>query len=266
MFEENKYSKIYGNIIDRARHRKLEGYAESHHVIPESLGGINIESNRVDLTAREHFICHKLLTKFTIGWAKSKMIFALHKMMFSSNINMDRYIPSSRFFETLRIDHSNNVREIMSKPKSDEHLKKIRAANSERTKGKSLEEQYGIDRAQEIKQKMRQSRSGEKNGMFGKSHSVEAKEKMSTSRQGKNFGLTGEKHPLYGKTLSAETRRRISEGGKKRPKRPVIVNGVKYESINHAAEILGRSYLSIYNLVSSNSEKHKNSYWLTVPE
>ena len=55
------YQRIHDAIIDRARNRKLQGYREQHHVIPRCLGGTDDKSNLVELTAREHFIVHKLL-------------------------------------------------------------------------------------------------------------------------------------------------------------------------------------------------------------
>ena len=57
------YSKVYNDIISRARNRNLQGYKERHHVIPKCLGGSNESDNLVDLTFREHFICHWLLVK-----------------------------------------------------------------------------------------------------------------------------------------------------------------------------------------------------------
>ena len=59
------YNKIYNNIIERAKQRKIEnpinGYKELHHVIPRSIGGSNEQSNLVELTLKEHFLCHELL-------------------------------------------------------------------------------------------------------------------------------------------------------------------------------------------------------------
>ena len=57
------YSRIYNQIINRAKNRILSGYKERHHIIPKCLGGSNDKENLVDLTAREHYICHKLLIK-----------------------------------------------------------------------------------------------------------------------------------------------------------------------------------------------------------
>lgn len=58
------YQKIYDNIIhNRLLNSITDGYTECHHILPKSLGGSNDKSNLINLTAREHFICHLLLTK-----------------------------------------------------------------------------------------------------------------------------------------------------------------------------------------------------------
>jgi hypothetical protein len=57
------YQRIYDQIIDRAKERKVEGYKEKHHIIPKCMGGSNQRENLVELTAREHFICHWLLCR-----------------------------------------------------------------------------------------------------------------------------------------------------------------------------------------------------------
>ncbi len=63
MFKQNKYTKTYFNIIERAKERSISGYVEVHHIVPKCLGGTNEAKNTIKLTAREHFICHLLLTK-----------------------------------------------------------------------------------------------------------------------------------------------------------------------------------------------------------
>ena len=69
MFNETKYTKWYYRIIVAAKPRKKskELYTEHHHIIPDSMGGPTTKQNMVHLTAREHFICHWLLTKMTSG-------------------------------------------------------------------------------------------------------------------------------------------------------------------------------------------------------
>ena len=57
-FLDNKYSRWYYAIIATAQARISDGYTENHHIIPKCLGGSNLEENLVNLTAREHFVCH----------------------------------------------------------------------------------------------------------------------------------------------------------------------------------------------------------------
>jgi hypothetical protein len=77
MFIENKYYHWYYNIVNRRLEHPATGYTERHHIIPKSLGGLNHRSNIVRLTAREHFICHRLLTKMTSGLNRQQMFHAL---------------------------------------------------------------------------------------------------------------------------------------------------------------------------------------------
>lgn len=74
------YKKIYKDLIDnrlqnpipkirvRSKQELCDGfYTETHHIIPKCINGTNDKNNLVELTAREHFIAHKLLFKACIG-------------------------------------------------------------------------------------------------------------------------------------------------------------------------------------------------------
>ena len=86
------YEKIYYSIINKAKNRMLNEYMEKHHIVPRSLGGNNKKENIVSLTAREHFICHWLLWKFTKGKNKIKMGHAFGMMRYHNSTN--RYYTS----------------------------------------------------------------------------------------------------------------------------------------------------------------------------
>lgn len=78
IFIDNKYLRLYKTIISNASSRDaIVGYTEKHHIIPKSFGGDNSKDNLVTLTAREHFLCHRLLTKITTGDYRRKMLSAL---------------------------------------------------------------------------------------------------------------------------------------------------------------------------------------------
>lgn len=73
----SKYQSWYDQLIERARLRQLDCYSERHHVIPRSLGGTDEDNNLVQLTYREHFLAHWLLTKLYTGRGRRSMVYAL---------------------------------------------------------------------------------------------------------------------------------------------------------------------------------------------
>jgi hypothetical protein len=110
IFLHNKYTFTYYRIIARAKERTLDGYKERHHIIPKSLGGTNRSNNLVELTAKEHFICHRLLVKMVDGIFKKKMNYAVWLLCNVKNINQqNRYVPSSNVYQKIRIEHADNV-------------------------------------------------------------------------------------------------------------------------------------------------------------
>lgn len=128
------YQRIYNQIIDRAQkegRKKGQGaYYEAHHIIPKCLGGNNSKNNIILLTAREHFICHKLLVE--IHPNDYRIVFAFWCMCGMRNKLTEgkRYVPSTREYEQTRLLMSQLTVGI---PKSEEHIKKM----SESRKGKS---------------------------------------------------------------------------------------------------------------------------------
>jgi len=57
------YQNIYNNLVQKAQSRELDGYVEKHHIVPKCMGGDNANSNIVRLSAKKHFIAHKLLVR-----------------------------------------------------------------------------------------------------------------------------------------------------------------------------------------------------------
>jgi hypothetical protein len=76
----NKYKVWHDNIITKAKNRALTCYTEKHHILPKCLGGSNNEDNLVRLTAKEHFIVHMLLCKFTEGRNRHLVLVAFEGM------------------------------------------------------------------------------------------------------------------------------------------------------------------------------------------
>lgn len=202
----NKYNTWYDNIITNSQKRTTDDYTESHHIIPESLGGPDTPENRTALTAREHFICHWLLTKiYSTGDAHWKMLNAL-RIMRAENKSQTRYKTkiTSRVYEKLKKEYSLLQSEKMrgannpmyGKPVSDE----VRRGRSERASGennpakrpgvggKISESKTGVKReafSTEWKAKMSAAASGSNNSMFNKTHTEETKQKQREKATGR---------------------------------------------------------------------------------
>lgn len=197
---ENKYTSCYINIINKAKNRLLDGYCETHHIIPKSLGGSNLKENLVNLTAREHFVCHLLLTKMYEGDAKKKMIHAAWAMATLENDNQQRYKITSKIYESLRIKYakliSNRLTGKIGRKHSEEtkiklslaHTGKKRKPMSEESKRKLSESMKGKNLGKKRTEEQRQQQSLRQIGREGKSHSEETKRKLSLALIGKKKG------------------------------------------------------------------------------
>jgi len=191
LFIENKYRTWYYSIITRAEVRgSINEYSERHHIIPKSLGGNDDVDNLVELTAREHFICHWLLTKMTHGQNKQKMIYACKMMMNMESHGQERYKISSHIYELLRINFNDGLKDRIFTEEWRNRLKisaLIRAENEteeqRKNRGKGLSAynrtQKGISKPHTRGKNnyfygMRLL--GEENGFYGKTHSEETLE------------------------------------------------------------------------------------------
>jgi len=105
MYLQNKYTKCYYAIIEQAKSRTLLSniMVEKHHIIPKSLGGSNEPSNLVKLTLREHFICHRLLPKMTIGDHRKKMMYAIWKMCHATATREAAFKLTARTYNSVKL-------------------------------------------------------------------------------------------------------------------------------------------------------------------
>lgn len=110
IYIDNRYTRIYYAIVERARLRVLQpALCEEHHIIPKSFykserddgwlpGDANVADNLVMLSLREHIVCHRLLTRMTTDLARDKMDIAYWLM-----INGPSGRVNSRTYELIRI-------------------------------------------------------------------------------------------------------------------------------------------------------------------
>ena len=190
MFKTNKYTKYYTLLTDRAKGRTLTEYTERHHIIPQSLGGSNDKENLVDLTAREHFICHWLLIKMTEGENRSKMLYALNGMK-AENKYQQRYSSTitARVYERYRIEHSKNHSERMKGKEAWNKGRKLEGEELEQHRERTRNRKIDI-----IKQALGQKKRLEK--LKGLKQSEETKLKKSIALKGKPKGPMSEEQKL----------------------------------------------------------------------
>jgi len=193
----DKYTCWYNQIVDRARSRITDEYTERHHIKPRSLGGTDAVDNLVELTAREHFICHWLLTKMTTGEDHHKMLNAL-RMMRAEKSGQQRYETriTARVYESIKKEYA----ELQSILRSGEGNGFYGKTHSEEAKRRISEANKGRVQSPEEKARQIAAITGRQRNPF----SEEWRARMSESK-------LGEKNNRYGVEVSEETRRRIGD-------------------------------------------------------
>jgi len=194
----NKYTKWYSAITANAKQRQLDSYTERHHILPESLGGPDTADNLVDLTAREHFVCHWLLTKiYPTGEEHWKMLNAL-RMMRAENPNQKRYQTkiTGRVYAKLKEEYSK-LQSIKVSGKGNGFYGKH---HTEEAKRRIKEANTGNQITDEQRAKLIASKLGKKRAPF----SEEWRANLSAAQSGEN-------NPRYGVEVSEETRKKIGD-------------------------------------------------------
>jgi len=225
------YQRIYNQIIERAKTRQLEGYKEKHHIIPKCIGGLDIKENLVELTAREHFLCHRLLCE--IYSEEFKLKYALFLMAIGKQKTKNKhYMISSRIYERLKQEHSKML---------------IGKKQSEETKNKRSKNRTGFKYSDESKQKMSNTKKG-------KIYSKEHREKISKSKKGKPRNIT------WGEKIS-KSKKGKNKKGKTIMQLDFNTNEIikTYSSLNEAIKTTGIKTIS-FNL-SGKTKKAGGFIW-----
>lgn len=198
------YTQHYAHLVNRANHRELDGYVEVHHIIPRCMGGDDSGENLVSLTAKEHYVAHQLLVK--IHPSHQGLIFATHAMS-----NMGKI--KAREYSWLKQRRSVMLSEIMkgeNNPRygkigtmtGKHHTALARSKMSAVHAGKHISEAHKLRISEantghlvsnSTKEKLRRpkpigfgdSRRGELNPNYGKTHDAEARSKMSSAAKNK---------------------------------------------------------------------------------
>lgn len=157
------HQKVYDAIIQKAKSKnriKLTKthlnyvYYEKHHIIPRCLSGTDDKDNLVLLTAREHYLCHKLLTYIHKG--NYKIMAAFHRMTFDKKnkhyiSSMDyKYAKELKAITPISKEQKEKIRKKLKGRKlSKETCKKM--SNSKKGipvgKGRKLSKEHIINRS-----------------------------------------------------------------------------------------------------------------------
>lgn len=192
MFIDNKYYTWYKNIINSAQSREIvsDAYYEVHHIIPRCLGGNDRLENLVRLTAREHFICHWLLTKFVYGH-KQKINFALWSMMNLENEHQQRYKVTSRKYQLLKENLTDTFKTFLGKTHTVESRQKMSQTRKSLIADGTIKVNENKEKYKIISQKRKgQTLSNETKAKIGNAHkgktiSEEQKAYLSKLNKGK---------------------------------------------------------------------------------
>lgn len=238
MFQSNKYSLWYFNIIDVAKSRNLQTSIEKHHIIPKSLGGDNSPSNIANLTPREHFICHLLLTKFTTGKERIKMLYAFNRMHYGKN----RYISNSKHYEKIREEAIQNL--SLRNTGQKRSIKTCKKISKSRT-GKGT----GPQNKEHIEKRISK--------IIGQKRTNEIKARMSTERRGKTQSIDHiekRQKSLIGKVRSNDSKEkyRLSKTGSLNPNaKSVQIKGKNYSTKHEACQDLNLTKRELNKLLTS---------------
>jgi hypothetical protein len=232
------HKNIYDKIINNAKNRVIVGYSEKHHIIPKCLGGTNSKTNIVRLTAKEHYVCHKLLCEIYPNENKLKWAFWRMCNIGEHKNQIRNYKVTSTEYQRIKTEISKIQSERVKKY-SKELRNLISKKGSETKRGKPSGKK-GISNP-------KHSEWMKNNNPFkGKTHSNEHKQKLKV---------------INSKPKSEEHKRKISEtlkGNKPSNMRQIIIDGVTYESLSEAARQLLLPLSTIKNRLKSNSKKFIN--------
>ena len=196
---QNKYTKWYFDIIDIALNRGWTKktspvYVESHHIIPQSILKNN---DTVYLTAREHFICHALLSKMLEGNHKYKMLTALIGMKRRTERTQYRYI-NSKLYDLAKKEYSDykkqqwkteEYRNYMTKRITETHWDSSGKNNPMYGKKGELCPHFGKSKTKEHKEKI-------KNALIGQKYSEQRKINMSLNCPKNSLGKKWYHNPV----------------------------------------------------------------------
>lgn len=191
------YFRLYYSFMSsRKSMNRLKGkgvYYEKHHIIPSCMGGNNNKENLVLLTAKEHFLAHRLLYKM---YPNNKSIaLAFWGMCNQKNSKILRYIPSSRSYEEAKLaflennSGDKNPKGFLGKKHSEEtkliqYLANKNKVYSEETKEKIRVSKIGKKYSKEVN--LKKGKKDELHNRARRVKNIETDEEFATIKSAAN--------------------------------------------------------------------------------
>lgn len=193
------HRKKYNIIIERAKsenRKKGNIYYEEHHILPKCLGGTDKKENLVLLTAKEHYLCHHLLTYIYPN---------------------DKKIALAFFYMT----HTSTKCKISSREYS--YAKEL---NSRFIWNRGLTKEINKTIKEQGKRRSQQFKEGKINTInFGKKTEKGLKN-ISLAQKGKNKSENHKekiRKTLIGRNLSEETKQKMRNNSQKGKKQKILI-------------------------------------------
>lgn len=213
------YVRVLNLLVARARERvRPDGYVERHHVVPRSFGGSDDPDNIVVLTAREHFIAHRLLAKL---YPDTGMVHAVYKMACTAASKNKAIRFTARTYTRLREEHAARAGAV------------LKAANAAYVQKHGHGPSKGVKKTASHRAKISQiasTRTGSRNPFYGKKHNLDTVKVISEKAVGRRCP-----------TL-----------------RPFSIDGVRYERLKDAEAATGVKGSTIWHRCGSPNPKFIN--------
>lgn len=208
------YEHIYFSIIEKRKQQLLvkeNGYCEYHHIKPASIYPElkNEQSNIIALTAREHYVVHKLLVKIyeqQYGKDSKEYRCMLNALWYISHTGKHKTFVTSREYQILKEHFS----QMLSKTRTGKNHWHYGGKNSEETRKKISKANKGNTWTEDRKIKYSKEYSGKNNPNYGHKWSDEQKHAMSLKKKGYmpsketrqklSEKFSGSGNPMYGKS------------------------------------------------------------------
>lgn len=217
-------------------------YVEKHHILPNFLGD-DISKNDIEnfawLTAREHFICHKLLYK---ALKTKNAFFAFYRMSHSTKTHLNqRYKISSKDYEFIKMQLSEIFSERMKNLPKDKHPM-WNKHHDENTKNK-------------ISKSLKDNKPSKKSIEKG----LNTKIKNNSIRRGEN-------HPNYKKVPSKESIQKNRESNKKvkKTKEWNLKNSISNSGRIHIANTVTKERKRLKKEDAINLINSSNGVWIKL--